>query len=81
MQFSHIINALFNQSCLHNETLVKMLDTKAQWSFWVCKHTDVLGRQSAQIPQGEGWETVFPSFRQALSYTSLHFTVPNLYPL
>lgn len=34
---------LFNQACLHNETPIKTLDTKAQWDFLVGEPTDVLG--------------------------------------
>lgn len=35
---------LFNQACLHNETPIKTLDTKAHWSVLVDENTDVLGR-------------------------------------
>lgn len=38
-----VMSAIFNQSCLCEETPIKALDIEAQWSFLVGEHVDVPG--------------------------------------
>ena len=50
IEFNHVANGLFSQSCLSNDTPIQTLDNKAHWSFLIGEYLHGLGEESIQIP-------------------------------
>jgi hypothetical protein len=81
IELSHVTNDLGMFACLSSKTLIKSLDTEAQWSFLVGEHPDVQGGWHSLTPWGEGTEALSPGPCLPCFMQQFHLAVPDLYPL
>lgn len=81
-EWVHLRGQWVNQLCLHNETPIKPLDTKAEESFLVGEHINVLGGWCTLILLGQGIEarsSVWGAPRPC-PIVSVHLAGLDLYP-
>lgn len=72
---------LFNQACLHNETLIKTLDTKAHSSILVGEHIWRMMSPDSSRTEHASPASPIAHFLQVLPCMFLHLAVSDLHPL